>query len=63
MTSQGHEAAAEPAPQERRSTPSSSGPPEQSAGGEEPQPDGVEPKAGCPRTDPRHGRTPYRTGR
>lgn len=36
-------------------------PPEQSAGGEEPQPDGVAPKAGYPRLDPRHEDKPYRT--
>lgn len=35
-------------------------PPEQSAGGEEPQPDGLEPKAGYPRSDPRHEDKPYR---
>ena len=35
-------------------------PPEQSAGGVEPQPDGVEPKAGYPRLDPRHDHKPYR---
>ena len=29
-------------------------PPEQSAGGEEPSPDGLEPKAGYPSLDPRH---------
>jgi len=29
-------------------------PPEQSRGGEEPQPDGLEPKAGYPSLDPRH---------
>jgi hypothetical protein len=91
---------ATPAPEERRSTPGSSGaegaaggmgssservgpagrgqvstdglrdttrldtpadaPPEQSAGGEEPRPDGVEPKAGYPRLDPRHEHKPYR---
>lgn len=34
-------------------------PPEQSAGGEEPQPDGLEPKAGYPRLDPRHDDKPY----
>jgi hypothetical protein len=36
-------------------------PPEQSAGGEEVQPDGVDPKAGYPRMDPRHEDKPYRT--
>ena len=35
-------------------------PPEQSAGGEEPQPDGLEPKAGYPRSDPQHKDKPYR---
>lgn len=35
-------------------------PPEQSAGGEEPQPDDVEPKAGLPRLDPGHEDKPYR---
>lgn len=35
-------------------------PPEQSAGGEETQPDGLEPKAGYPRSDPRHEDKPYR---
>ena len=35
-------------------------PPEQSAGGEEPRPDGVAPKAGYPRLDPRHKDKPYR---
>lgn len=34
-------------------------PPEQSAGGEEPHPDGLEPKAGYPRLDPRHEEKPY----
>ena len=34
-------------------------PPEQSRGGEEPQPDGVAPKAGYPRSDPRHEHKPY----
>lgn len=36
-------------------------PPEQNAGGPEPQPEGVEPKAGYPRLDPRHEHKPYRT--
>lgn len=36
-------------------------PPEQTPGGEEPQPEGVEPKAGYPRLDPRHEDKPYRT--
>lgn len=35
-------------------------PPEQSSGGEETQPDGLEPKAGYPRSDPRHEHKPYR---
>jgi hypothetical protein len=35
-------------------------PPEQSRGGDEPQPDGLEPKAGYPRMDPRHEDKPYR---
>lgn len=35
-------------------------PPEQSAGGEEPQPDGLMPKAGYPRSDPQHEDKPYR---
>lgn len=35
-------------------------PPEQSAGGEEPQPDGLDPAAGYPRDDPRHEDKPYR---
>lgn len=35
------------------------GPPEQSPGGEEPQPEGVEPKAGYPSLDPRHDDKPY----
>ena len=35
-------------------------PAEQDAGGAEPQPEGVEPKAGYPRLDPRHERKPYR---
>jgi hypothetical protein len=34
-------------------------PPEQSAGGDEPQPEGLEPKAGYPRLDPRHEDKPY----
>jgi len=34
-------------------------PPEQSRGGEEPQPDGLEPKAGYPSLDPRHEDKPY----
>lgn len=37
-------------------------PPEQSAGGEEPHPDGLEPKAGYPSLDPRHEDKPYLTG-
>lgn len=36
------------------------GPPEQSAGGPEPQPDGVMPKAGYPKLDPRHEDKPYK---
>ena len=36
-------------------------PPEQSSGGAEPNPDGVEPKAGHPRLDPRSEDRPYRT--
>jgi hypothetical protein len=35
-------------------------PPEQSPGGEEPNPDGVAPKAGYPRLDPHHDDKPYR---
>ena len=35
-------------------------PPEQSPGGEEPQPDGVAPKAGYPSLDPRHEDKPYK---
>jgi hypothetical protein len=35
-------------------------PPEQSPGGEEPQPEGVAPKAGYPSLDPRHDDKPYR---
>ncbi len=35
-------------------------PPEQSPDGEEPAPEGREPKAGYPRLDPRHERKPYR---
>ncbi|HEY0644791.1 MAG TPA: hypothetical protein VGD39_15295 [Nocardioides sp.] len=35
-------------------------PPEQSPGGEEPRPEGVEPKAGYPSLDPRHEDKPYR---
>ncbi|MBC2934278.1 hypothetical protein [Nocardioides sp. zg-1228] len=38
-------------------------PPEQSPGGEEPQPEGVEPKAGYPEQDPRHDDHPHRSGR
>ena len=34
-------------------------PPEQSAGGEEPQPDGIDPKAGYPSNDPRNDDKPY----
>ncbi len=34
-------------------------PPEQSSGGEEPQPDPVEPKAGYPKLDPQHEEKPY----
>ncbi len=34
-------------------------PPEQSAGGEEPNPDEVEPKAGYPSLDPHHEDKPY----
>jgi hypothetical protein len=37
-------------------------PPEQSAGGEETNPDGVAPKAGYPSTDPRSGEKPYEPG-
>ena len=36
------------------------GPPEQSTGGDEPQPDGVVPKAGYPKLDPRHEDKHYR---
>jgi hypothetical protein len=43
----------------REDTPADA-PPEQSAGGPEPQPDGVEPKAGHPRLDPQHEDKPYR---
>ena len=35
-------------------------PPEQSPGGDEPQPEGIDPKAGYPKADPRHERKPYR---
>jgi hypothetical protein len=35
-------------------------PPEQRAGGEEPNPDGLEPKAGYPGLDPRSEDKPYR---
>lgn len=35
-------------------------PPEQHAGGREPQPEGVESKAGHPRLDPQHEDKPYR---
>ena len=35
-------------------------PPEQSPGGEEPSPEGIAPKAGYPRLDPRHDDAPYR---
>ena len=35
-------------------------PPEQSSRGVETQPEGVEPKAGYPRLDPRHEHKPYR---
>lgn len=35
-------------------------PPEQSPGGEEPSPEGVAPKAGYPRLDPRHDDEPFR---
>jgi hypothetical protein len=35
-------------------------PPEQAPGGEEPRPEGVEPKAGYPKLDPRHEDKPYR---
>lgn len=38
--------------------PPDGGPPEQSPGGHEPQPEGVEPKAGYPRLDPRSEREP-----
>ncbi len=34
-------------------------PPEQSAGGVEPQPDGIDPKAGYPSKDPRNDNKPY----
>ena len=37
-------------------------PPEQSAGGEEPQPDPVESRSGHPSLDPQHEDKPYRTG-
>ena len=33
--------------------------PEQGAGGHEPQPEGLEPKAGYPSLDPRHEHKPY----
>jgi len=42
----------------RLDTPSEA-PPEQSAGGEEPQPEGLGSKAGYPRLDPRHEDKPY----
>lgn len=35
-------------------------PPEQAEGGEEPQPYGLEPKAGYPSADPRHEEKPFR---
>jgi hypothetical protein len=35
-------------------------PPEQSAGGEEPQPEGLEPAAGYPSRDPRSGDKPWK---
>lgn len=38
-------------------------PPEQSAGGEETNPDGIAPKAGYPKLDPRSDDKPYDTGR
>ena len=42
--------------------PSPDAPPEQSAGGDEPQPDPVESKSGHPSLDPHHEDKPYRTG-
>jgi hypothetical protein len=39
--------------------PPADAPPEQSAGGEEPNPDEVEAKAGHPRLDPHHDDKPY----
>jgi hypothetical protein len=39
--------------------PDADAPPEQSAGGEEPNPDGIDPKAGYPALDPRSEDTPY----
>jgi hypothetical protein len=42
-------------------TPADDAPPEQSAGGEEKNPEGVEPKAGYPQLDPRSEDDPYRT--
>ena len=38
-------------------------PPEQSAGGVEENPDGIAPKAGYPKLDPRSEDKPYETGR
>jgi hypothetical protein len=40
--------------------PSVDPPPEQSAGGEEPQPEGIEPAAGYPSHDPRSADHPYK---
>jgi hypothetical protein len=39
--------------------PPADAPPEQSPGGEEPHPEGLEPKAGYPKLDPRHDHKPY----
>lgn len=74
MTSPDYQTA-HPAPEERQSVPDPSehglrdttqletppdAAPEQSSGGEETQPDGLEPKAGYPKADPRHEDKPYR---
>ncbi len=60
----GHAGPGQEATDGRRDTspvePDADAPPEQHAGGEEPQPEGVTPRAGYPQLDPRSKDAPYR---
>ncbi|MDR7255163.1 hypothetical protein J2X46_004165 [Nocardioides sp. BE266] len=47
-------------PEDPSDGPRDDAPPEQSPGGEEPNPVGIDPKAGYPQLDPRSEDTPYR---